>query len=95
MPGVDEFSEFDGGGVMPNTIFPKGSDALTPGEKLRLQSLTGQENDSRAPLDPAFWNGATMPDPRPAEMDRRAREREEAARRRQELRRYKQTPRQY
>jgi len=95
MPGVDDHSEFDGGGVMPNTVFPKGSEALTPGDKLRLQSLTGQEIDSRAPIDPAFWHGAQMPDPRPAEMDRRARLRQQAVMRRQERLRYKETPRNY
>jgi len=55
-------SEYEGRGVMPNTVFPKGSDALTPADKLRLQSLTGQEEDSRAPVDPYFWFGGTGPD---------------------------------
>lgn len=51
------FSEFDGGGVMPSTVHPKPERALTPDEKLRLQSLTGQEVDTNAPLDPGFWQG--------------------------------------
>lgn len=60
-------SEYDGGGVMPNTVFPKGSDALTASDKLRLQSITGQEKDSRAPVDPYFWQGGTAPDLRAQE----------------------------
>jgi hypothetical protein len=54
-------SEFEGGGVMPNTVFPKGTEALTASDRLRLQSLTGQEEDSRAPVDPYFWQGGTRP----------------------------------
>lgn len=53
----DPRSEYGGMGVMPNTVFPKGSDALTASDKLRLQSLTGQEEDSRAPVDPYHWYG--------------------------------------
>jgi len=56
-------SEFDGGGVMPNTVFPKGTEALTASDKLRLQSITGQELDSRAPVDPYFWYGNVAPEP--------------------------------
>lgn len=57
---MSEFSEYDGGGVMPNTVHPKGPDALTPADKLRLQSMTGQETDSRAPIDPYHWQGGTQ-----------------------------------
>lgn len=74
----DGFSEYEGYGVMPNTVFPKNPDALTNADKLRLASITGQEIDSRAPIDPAFWNGASMPDP---EIGRRA-QREKAKRER-------------
>lgn len=56
-------SEFEGGGVMPNTVFPKGSDALTASDKLRLQSITGQEEDSKAPPDPWHWYGNKEPEP--------------------------------
>lgn len=56
MPYPDR-SEFDGGGVMPNTVHPKGTEALTASDKLRLQSITGQETDSRATPDPGFWYG--------------------------------------
>ncbi len=56
-------SEFEGGGVMPNTVFPKGEDALTASDKLRLQSITGQETDSRAPVDPYHWYGNVPPEP--------------------------------
>lgn len=51
------FSEYDGGGVMPSTVHPKPESALTNDERLRLQSLTGQETDTNAPLDPGFWQG--------------------------------------
>ena len=56
------FSEYEGGGVLPNTVFPKGRGALTPSDKLRLQSLTGQEDDPFAPPDPYFWHGNVAPD---------------------------------
>lgn len=56
-------SEFEGGGVMPNTVFPKGPEALTASDKLRLQSITGQEEDSKAPPDPYHWYGNQKPDP--------------------------------
>ena len=56
-------TEYGGGGVMPNTVFPKGTDALTAGERLRLMSITGQTDDSRAPVDPGFWQGNDYFDP--------------------------------
>jgi len=59
---MSEYSEYDGAGVMPNTVYPKGTDALTPGDKLRLQSLTGQDTDSRAPVDPFHWYGGVKPE---------------------------------
>jgi hypothetical protein len=63
-------SEFGGGGVMPNTVFPKGREALTPADKLRLQSLTGQEVDSNAPVDPFHWmGGVEPPEPTPYPSD--------------------------
>jgi hypothetical protein len=56
-------SEYEGGGVMPNTVFPKGSDALTPSDKLRLQSITGQEDDATVAPNPYHWHGNVRPDP--------------------------------
>jgi len=55
-------SEYGGGGVMPNTVYPKGSDALTPADKLRLDSITGQDQDARAPVDPYHWMGGVKPE---------------------------------
>ena len=60
--GEDTRSEFEGGGVMPNTVFPKGADALTNSDRLRLMSLTGQETDPNAPVDPYFWYGGQAPE---------------------------------
>ena len=60
--GEDDRSEFGGAGVMPNTVYSKGADALTAADKLRLQSLTGQEDDAHAPVDPFFWYGGVAPD---------------------------------
>lgn len=93
--GVEEVSEYDGGGVMPNTVYPKGNDALTPSDKLRLQSLTGQEEDSRAPVDPWFWQGGQYSDEEIAgvEQDRRARQANNARLRRAEAARYRESPR--
>lgn len=54
---TQDYSEFDGAGVLPSTIHPKGGDALTAGEKLRLGYLTGQDQTPNAPLDPGVWNG--------------------------------------
>lgn len=56
-------SEFEGGGVMPNTVFPKGPDALTAGDKLRLQSITGQEEDAHVAPNPYHWYGGVRPEP--------------------------------
>lgn len=72
-------TEYQGGGPMPNTVYPKGTEALTASDKLRLQSITGQETDSRATPDPGFWYGNAyfdvneVPEPT-AEQKRRARE---------------------
>lgn len=66
-------SEFEGGGVLDNTIFPKGADALTASDKLRLQSITGQEADPLAPPDPYHWYGNQAPE-LPDDGPRRARE---------------------
>lgn len=85
---LDERSEYDGGGVMPNTVHPKGSEALTPSDKLRLQSTTGQETDSRAPVDPYHWYGNVAPEP-PTYDELNARIRESRAR---ESSRYKESP---
>lgn len=89
--GVESHTEYGGGGVMPNTVFPKGNEALTPSDKLRLQSLTGQEEDSRAPLDPYFWHGLTPPDKEQELNDRRLREQREKAQRRNEANRYRES----
>ena len=68
----DPRSEYEGRGVQENTLFPKGADALTPDDKLRLQSLTGQEQDPRAQRDPYFWYGGIAPEapqPGPTEQE--------------------------
>lgn len=59
----DPRSEFEGRGVQENTIFPKGPEALNAHDKLRLQSITGQESDPKAPPDPYHWYGGTAPEP--------------------------------
>lgn len=59
--GNPSYSEYEGGGVMPNTVFPKGEDALTAADRLRLQSITGQETDSRARPNPYHWRGGIDP----------------------------------
>lgn len=81
---MNERSEYGGGGVMPNTVFPKGNDALTASDKLRLQSITGQEEDSRAPVDPWFWQGG---DYSSNALDGVERDAQERIRRNQQLRR--------
>lgn len=90
---LDDRSEYDGGGVMPNTVYPKGNDALTPSDKLRLQSITGQEEDSRAPVDPGFWYGNGYFDPNEKPPRDREAERRRRQERRKESRRYRETPR--
>jgi len=72
--GVDKnpHSEYEGGGVMPNTVFPKGSDAITASDALRLMSLTGQETDSQAQIDPYFWSGTSILDAKPTFEAQRA-----------------------
>lgn len=92
--GVEDHSEFEGGGVQRNTVFPKGPDALTSADKLRLQSITGQEEDPNAPPDPWHWTGGqySPQELEQIEIDRRARERDFAALRRQEVARYRESP---
>ena len=87
-----EHSEYDGGGVMPNTVYPKGSDALTPSDKLRLQSITGQETDPQAPVDPYHWYGNVRPNEALVENDRMAREERARQLAQREADRYRETP---
>lgn len=91
---VDGHSEFEGGGLMPNTVFPKGPDALTPSDKLRLDSITGQDEDSRAPVDPWHWQGGQYhpSELEQIEIDRRARVTQANQLRRQEAQRYRESP---
>jgi hypothetical protein len=90
---LDERSEFEGGGVQRNTIFPKGADALTPADKLRLGYITGQETDPNAPPDPWFWQGGDYNSHANdgVEADRRARQANNARLRREEAQRYKES----
>lgn len=86
-------SEYDGGGVLPNTIYPKGADALTASDKLRLLSITGQMEDPLASPDPGYWYGNEYFDPAavtPPDPQRVARERANA---RIERNRYNETKR--
>lgn len=59
----DPRSEFEGRGVLRNTIFPKDPEALNAHDKLRLQSITGQEDDPLAEPDPYHWYGNVEPEP--------------------------------
>ena len=90
---LNDRSEYGGGGVMPNTVFPKGPDALAPSDKLRLQSITGQEEDSRAPVDPWFWQGGVYSSTAldGVEQDRRSRLARNQQLRREEAQRYKES----
>lgn len=94
MSEFDDKTEFEGGGVMPNTVHPKGEEAVTASDALRLMSITGQETDTRAPVNPYFWQGNDWPDDEAAiEADRRAREARRSALVREERNRYKETRR--
>lgn len=86
-----DHSEYDGGGVMPNTVHPMGTDALTASDQLRLQSITGQELDSQAPVDPYFWYGNTRPDPTQERQDAQVRRQRERMLEREEKNRYKES----
>jgi hypothetical protein len=57
----DPRSEYGGKGVLNNTLFPKGDDALTPSDKLRLDSLTGQHKSALAEPDQYHWYGQVDP----------------------------------
>lgn len=86
-------SEYEGGGILPNTIYPKGPDALTASDKLRLLSITGQTEDPLATPDPGYWEGNRYFIPgavEPPDPQRVARARQNA---RVERNRYKETPR--
>ena len=89
-------SEYEGSGVMPNGVFPKGNDALTASDKLRLGYVTGQEVDSRAKVDPGAFYGNEYFDP--SDLTELQRITRSEARRTQRLARenearYRETPR--
>jgi hypothetical protein len=90
---MDDRTEFQGGGVMPNGVFPKGNDALTPSDKFLLGYTTGQEEDSRAKVDPGVFYGNEYFDPNEKRPVDRERLRREQQIRRREARRYRETPR--
>lgn len=90
--GVDDATEYNGDGVMPNTVYPKGSDALTASDKLRLQSITGQEEDSRAPVDPYHWYGNVRPNSNDERIARQTELAKQTQIRQQERLRYRETP---
>lgn len=94
MTNVDDHSEYEGGGVMPNTVFPKGTEALTPADKLRLDSITGQDTDSRAPVDPWHWQGGKYDPAMQGGVELARQERLERGRelRQQEAERYRESP---
>ena len=50
-------SEFGGSDSTPAGLQPKGVDALTSSEKLRLIYQTGQEVDTEAPKSARAWRG--------------------------------------
>lgn len=93
MAGVESHSEFEGGGVMPNSVFPKGTKALTSNDRDRLDKITGQTEDSRAPVDPWHWQGGTYDPNYDREMKREAEERrrKEQQLRRESQQRYRET----
>lgn len=55
--GVYGHSEFSGGGPMPNGVFPKGREALTNGDRLRLGYSTGVEDDAKSFVKPHQFYG--------------------------------------
>lgn len=59
---MDEVSEYEGGGVMPNTVFPKGDEALNAHDKLRLDSITGQHQSAHVAPNPYHWYGGSRPE---------------------------------
>lgn len=62
MPGEGPPSEY-GGKIGDNTVYPKLSDALSSGDKLRLVYQTGQEDDALAPVDKDAFIGGRVPPP--------------------------------
>lgn len=65
----DPRSEFEGGGVQRNTLFPVEIEDMPAGDKLRLRNITGQDADPRAQPDPYFWQGGIDPGPYPPAPD--------------------------
>lgn len=93
MSDMSDRTEYQGGGVMPNTIFPKGNDALTPSDKLRLGYITGVEDDSRSSVNPGQFYGNSYFDPNERRRPDPARVARERRVRREEGQRYKESPR--
>lgn len=92
MSDLQGYSEYDGKGVMPNTVYPKGTDALTNGDKLRLISITGQETDSRAPVDEFFWIGGQRPDKNAIAAEKRAYRQEQQRLKKEAREQYRESP---
>ncbi len=88
-------SEFGGGGVMPNTVYPKGEEALTAPDKLRLQSITGQETDSQAPVNLGHWYGNDDFDETKPAYTYKEHEQKLQEIAREEANRYKESPRSF
>lgn len=57
MARTKKLSEYDLGGTEETGIYPKGPDALSPGERMRLTYLTGVPDDPAAPIDEALFHG--------------------------------------
>lgn len=86
----DDFSEFEGGGVMPNGVFPRAIPNAS--DQLRLMSTTGQTEDTSARRNHWFFLGQDRDDilsliQGEHEREVTAREMEEDA-----VRRYRQSP---
>lgn len=56
---INTETEYMGKVPMPNTVGDRGPEErdLEPHEKLRLQRLTGQDEDVNAPREPGFMGG--------------------------------------
>lgn len=97
MAGVEEFSDYEGGGVMPNTVFPKREEALTAADKLRLGYITGVETDSQSQIDPYTFYGTSILDAKPlpeaVRADKLARQQKARANAQSVSKRYRQTRR--
>jgi hypothetical protein len=89
---VEDHTEYNGGGVMRNSVFPKEPEALTNGERLRLGYTTGREDNAHSIPRPHQFYGNQEITRQTVQQALLSIQRREDQIRQQESRRYRELP---